>query len=270
MDLGQRLRQARLDAGLSQRQLCEGLITRNMLSLIENGSAKPSMDTLRALAGRLGKPIGFFLEEQAVTSPNLEIMARAREAFAAGDPGAAVEALADYRGPDRVFDGEKDLLLTLGYMTLAEQALMQGRRPYAAALLAQAEQAAQSCPYDTPGLQRQRILLLARTNQENAAALAEKLPSEDEALLLQARAALEAGDGVRCGQLLDAAQDREAPLWHLYRGEAFFAAQDYENAAPHYHRAEESYPDPAVARLEVCYRELGDYKTAYEYACKSR
>ena len=53
MELGQLLKQARLEAGLTQRQLCGGKITRNMLSQIENGSAKPSMDTLRYLAERL-------------------------------------------------------------------------------------------------------------------------------------------------------------------------------------------------------------------------
>ena len=39
MDLGQKLRQARKDAGLSQRQLCGDVITRNMLSQIESGKA---------------------------------------------------------------------------------------------------------------------------------------------------------------------------------------------------------------------------------------
>ena len=54
MELGQKLRLARQEAGLSQRQLCGEVITRNMLSQIENGTAKPSMETLRYLAGRLG------------------------------------------------------------------------------------------------------------------------------------------------------------------------------------------------------------------------
>ena len=58
MEIGQRLKQARLEMGLSQRQLCGDVITRNMLSLIENGAARPSMDTLSYLAGRLGKPLG--------------------------------------------------------------------------------------------------------------------------------------------------------------------------------------------------------------------
>ena len=61
MALGERIRQARLEMGLSQRQLCGDTITRNMLSLIENGSAKPSMDTLCVLAARLEKPVSYFL-----------------------------------------------------------------------------------------------------------------------------------------------------------------------------------------------------------------
>ena len=34
MELGQKIRAARLEAGLSQRELCGDIITRNMLSLI--------------------------------------------------------------------------------------------------------------------------------------------------------------------------------------------------------------------------------------------
>ena len=53
MELGEKLRQARLEAGFSQRQLCGEEITRNMLSQIEHGTAKPSMKTLQFLAARL-------------------------------------------------------------------------------------------------------------------------------------------------------------------------------------------------------------------------
>ena len=60
MELGKRLRQARLEQGISQRQLCGEMITRKMQSQIENGSARPSMDTLRYLAQRLGRPVSYF------------------------------------------------------------------------------------------------------------------------------------------------------------------------------------------------------------------
>ena len=79
MELGQRIRQLRLSKGMSQRQLCGDVITRNMLSQIENGSARPSMDTLSYLAARLEKPVSFFLEEDTVTSPNQAVMTRARD-----------------------------------------------------------------------------------------------------------------------------------------------------------------------------------------------
>ena len=80
MELGEKLKQARLAAGLSQRQLCGDALTRNMLSQIENGSARPSMEKLKYFAARLGKPVSYFLEETTVTSPNEAVMAAARQA----------------------------------------------------------------------------------------------------------------------------------------------------------------------------------------------
>lgn len=82
MELGEKIRQARLEAGLSQRQLCGEAITRNMLSQIEHGTAKPSMKTLQHLAQQLEKPISFFLEEQTDTA-GLESLGKLRQAEAA-------------------------------------------------------------------------------------------------------------------------------------------------------------------------------------------
>ena len=81
MDIGNKLRQARLDAGLSQRQLCGDQVTRNMLSLIESGKARPGMDTLSYFAKILGKPMSYFWEEEAVLSPNQQVMEQAEKAL---------------------------------------------------------------------------------------------------------------------------------------------------------------------------------------------
>ena len=64
MELGRKILQAREAAGLSQRQLCGDVITRNMLSRIEHGTVRPSVSTLTYLAERLGKPISYFLDEE--------------------------------------------------------------------------------------------------------------------------------------------------------------------------------------------------------------
>ena len=263
MELGQRLKQARLEAGLSQRQLCGEEITRNMLSQIENGSARPSMDTLRYLASRLGKPMGYFLEEQAVTSPNQQIMERAR----CSAPEEVLALLKGYQLPDPVFDRERWLLEALSCMALAEDAIQDDRLGYAATLLEQAAQAGSQTPYYTPELEQRRVLLCYRTNTASAADLAILLPDNSEELLLRAAAALEKGDPVKCGQILDAAH-RQDDAWHFLRAESFLAQKEYVQAAAHYHEAGES--SAVYAKLELCYRELEDYKKAYEYACKQR
>ena len=216
MELGQKLRQARLEAGLSQRQLCGDEITRNMLSQIENGSARPSMDTLRFLAGQLGKPISWFLEEQAILSPNQAVMASAREAFAAGDPDRARKELTAYQEPDPVFDWERWLLSAKSAILSAERALIQKRQPYAVKLLEQAAEDGSKTPYYDAETERQRLLLLAQAGQPVT------LPADDRELLHRAKQVMETAPQ-RAGQYLDAAQDRASPQWQLLRGRAYLS-----------------------------------------------
>ena len=121
MELGEKLRTARLEAGLSQRQLCGEEITRNMLSQIESGKARPSMTTLQYLAARLDQPVSYFLDDDAVTSPNQELMAQAREAA----PSEVLHLLGQYKRPDPTFDRERWFLEALACLTLAEDALSQ-------------------------------------------------------------------------------------------------------------------------------------------------
>ena len=128
MELGEKIRQARLEAGLSQRQLCGEEITRNMLSQIEHGTAKPSMKTLQFLAHRLGKSVSYFLEETAVVSPNQQVMASARQLYDEGHYSEAALALEAYQAPDGIFDREKALLWVLAHLGLAEQALREDRQ----------------------------------------------------------------------------------------------------------------------------------------------
>ena len=183
MELGTRLKQARLGLGLSQRELCGDVITRNMLSQIENGSARPSMETLRYLAGRLGKSVSYFLEEDTVTSPNQSVIQQARGAFRTGAWQETLAALKAYQKHDPLFDEEAALLRYLSLTGQAEAAVTEGRRTYAAALLEQAGELASI--YITPETERRRLTLLAR-----AAGRTEHLPSIDDELMLRAALAL--------------------------------------------------------------------------------
>lgn len=265
MGLGEKLRQARLEAGLSQRQLCAGVVTRNMLSQIENGTARPSMDTLKALAARLGKPVSFFLEEQTVTSPNTACMASARAAAQAGDWDSCRVWLDTFLFPDETFQEEYALLRHRCLLALAQTALEQGKAPYARELLTQA--GSLTGLYLTDAARREEVLLLGQMDPLQAAA---QLPPDDRPLLLRAEAALLSGDGAKCVAILQAVQDETSPQYHLLLGQGLFTSKNWEKAAQHLTHVEEFAPKTVVPLLEDCYRELGDYRLAYFYACKGR
>lgn len=263
MELGQRLRQARLEAGMSQRQLCGEVITRNMLSQIENGSAQPSMDTLRYLAEQLGKPMGYFLEEQAVTSPNQAVMARARAVFAE-DPADALQILEEYRENDPVFDAEYHYLYALCAMGLGKKVLEQGRNVYALTLLEQAAVHGRQTPYYTGETERVRLLLCYAARPELAEQLAAQLPDLTPELILRAAAET---DPVQKGKLLDAAPAR-TEQWHFQRAQVYLAQKNYARAVAHLEQAPKSRA--VYLQLELCCKELEDFKSAYYYAVKAR
>ena len=268
MTLGQKIKQARLEAGLSQRQLCGDAVTRNMLSQIENGAAQPSMGTLSHFAARLGRPVSYFLEEDAVLSPNQDVMCRARAAVLAGNGATAMEVLTDYQAPDGTFDEEYRLLFRLAALDAAQRAMAKGQHAYAAELLENLEEI--QAGYCAEALERKRLLLLAQVRPQQRGEICSKLPSMDEELLLRARYALDMGELDRSECLLGAAQDHTSADWNFLRGEVYLARRQFGEAAACYHKAEAAYPEKTAHRLEYCYRELEDFKQAYFYACKQR
>lgn len=225
MELGEKILRARQEAGLSQRQLCGDTITRNMLSQIEHGTARPSMGTLKILAARLGKPVSYFLDED----------------------------LADTAA------------IAQGWMLLqqAEEAIAQEKFIYAQELLKKAG-------VSSPEMQRKKCLLLSRLPGAKPEEICKVLPGLDEELLLRAKGALDMGRLDRCLHLLDAMEDPESPEGQFLRGEVYLARQDYTQAAEAFHAAEGYEPSKTAPKLEICYRELGDFQKAYIYACKQK
>lgn len=63
ISLGERIKKARKEKGLTQSELADNNISRSMLSLIENGMTNPSMSTLEYIANKLEKPVAHFLTD---------------------------------------------------------------------------------------------------------------------------------------------------------------------------------------------------------------
>lgn len=239
MTMGQRILAARLAAGLSQRELAGEEITRNMLSSLEHDAANPSVATLRYLSQRLGKPIGYFLGEDGPS-----------QAIAAFETG-------DYRRCRELLSGEERRWLEpIARLREADAAIEAGRIPYARELLDGLD--GRDCPLFGPESERKAAILRNRCGNFVT------IP-EDDGLLLKAESALASGHPQDAERYLAACDRREAQ-WEYLMAQCRFRDGDYAAARDHYHRCEDRFD--VRARLEICYRELEDYKMAYFYAKK--
>lgn len=257
MDLGSKIKAARTEKGLSQRQLCGEHMTRNMLSQIENGSARPSMKTLGYLAQQLGKPVSYFLEEQSVVFPNQQSINEAKTALALGNLEKMRHALDDFREPDPQFFDERQLLEYYWHLKRATQALAENMTPYGVKLLYRALEL--EGLYITAELRYRCRVLLALAGEPIC------VECDMDALLARAG---QCEDPKRRLEILAASDETDNKAWHRLRADALFALCRYEEAAAAYHMATQN--TEIYGKLEICYRELGDYKKAYEYACKQR
>ncbi|HEX9494786.1 MAG TPA: tetratricopeptide repeat protein [Candidatus Limnocylindria bacterium] len=66
--LGDRVRSARRDAGLSQAQLAGDELTKGFISQIESGLVRPSIRSLQHIASRLGRPLDYFIADEPLTA----------------------------------------------------------------------------------------------------------------------------------------------------------------------------------------------------------
>lgn len=64
MNIGQKIKSLRVAKMMTQHELAGELITRNMLSRIENGFALPSLQTLTYISDKLGVPAGYLLADE--------------------------------------------------------------------------------------------------------------------------------------------------------------------------------------------------------------
>ena len=246
MELGERIKAARLEMGLSQRQLCGEFMTRNMLSMLENGAAKPSVETLRYLAEKLHRPMAYFLEE-------VDDLAAAREAFALADWAGLREALDQAGSPSE----EGALLEFYRLLHQGAEALEQEKLPYACTLLERALEM-QGIYITKPLRQRARVLLTLAGGKGNP-------DNEDTALLALA---MEAAEPRRQAEILAAAADREDPRWSWAMARAQMGLGEFAAALALLEKCPESRE--IWAAREICCRETGDFKGAYEAACKLR
>lgn len=107
----ERVRQARLNAGLTLAQLAGNEVSRTFMHYVERGLARPSPPVLRLIAKRTGKPVGFFIRRAKNGLTGREI---------ADELSATATRLRRFMAVNRLDATER------GAMKLVEMSLRQG------------------------------------------------------------------------------------------------------------------------------------------------
>lgn len=128
VELGKRIKEARLARKMTQADVVGDFITRNMLSQIESGTANPSVKTLTYLAKVLQLPVNYLLPDELETfddSENavlkdFEALNKMKNAFRRGEYTLAAEIAAPFATEDSVVYDEACAVLARAYLELAK------------------------------------------------------------------------------------------------------------------------------------------------------
>ena len=282
MTLGQRIKNARIEKGMTQKQLVGDHITRNMLSKIENDSATPSVRTLEYLARKLELPVSYFVADSIFSdgsSPDgLDEM---RKAYREGRYTDCLDLLE--KNSEAASTDEGYLLRAKSALGAAHNALEAGDVEAAKEFADSADYYNKQGMYYSAAIDAEMSLLLAECalkldisefeyNAGEYERAVREISYTDRYRLDRGEYLIRKGDAVGAAELLDMVKPSdktmEARLYYL-QGVCLISGERYSEALEPLKRAEELAQTPELDRaLEQCYLELNNYRMAYYYAAK--
>ena len=158
MNIGEKIKKIRVEKLMTQSELAGNVITRNMLSQIENGIAQPSLSTIIHISTKLGVPAGYLLSdgEEEFIYNKAKAMRDIRRAYKDKNfelcHEICVNAFDEY-------DDEIELILTDCCIGTAEEYIKGGKLHAARQLLDDALNHAANTIYSTV-TQRNRIYIM--------------------------------------------------------------------------------------------------------------
>ncbi|MBR0596322.1 helix-turn-helix domain-containing protein [Sinanaerobacter chloroacetimidivorans] len=132
VELGKRIKEARIAKKMTQSEVVGNFITRNMLSQIESGTATPSIKTLAYLSRILDVPLIQLMPDQFMPDQGddaLSVLDKAKNLLAAKNYGKLLELEEEY--PPQFYD-EFCAIFSYAYLNLSKECLHSGDYPKAA------------------------------------------------------------------------------------------------------------------------------------------
>ena len=277
MQIGEKIKKLRTAKLMTQSELAGTEITRNMLSRIENGAAKPSMETLYYIASRLKVSPGFLLAEgkdEEIYFKHNEIVG-VKSAFLSGDFRICRDICLHAESAE---DDEMQMILAECDLAIAVEEFNAGNLRTACEYFDEAVETCEKTVYRTDYviavaeayfryMRRISATLSSNGLEENG----NWYPSLTDEFCRYAYAMERLEDSSAEAEISIAAED--SPLTLHYEATLAMRRGDFTAA----HEAlrvllvsEAALPEPILyfvfCDLEVCCREIEDFKGAYEYS----
>jgi len=279
--IGQRVRALRLQRSMTQSELAGEHFSRNMLSMIENGVAAPSLETLTVLAERLEVPVGYFFaadDEEIARFMKMSMIETIRQLYSQGQYEDCLGICASLSG----MDDEILWIIVQCNMGLAGQAFDSYALSAASGFLRDAEDASENCVYRTAPIRSTvryaELLIRSIGMAEIPQELASPALYPDSYIPTGMFAFVEALRSVNRGltedaeSLLRSELISSPPHRSLLEGKLLLAHGQTEQALG---RLRQLLNAPAtgfftrfhlLCTLENCAKDASDFKLAYQYA----
>ena len=280
MNIGKKIKELRTKKLMTQAELAGDVITRNMLSCIENGSAQPSLGTLRHIASKLGVPTGYLLadEDEENLYAKMSEMKDIKSAYLSGNYRICLDMCMNTQIED---DDEIALIAAECSLAIAKEKFSEGFLRGTAYYLDEAIGFADSTVYHTEHI-RSAASIYFRYMRNVSATLTSDIIDEEEEIqpfafddfskYAIAFEALEAGNA-RLVQYFLSSLDENSPYALHIRAKSDMNERRFDKAYDdlyailiHPHKIEEPLMYFVFCDLEICCKEQKDFKGAYEYS----
>lgn len=280
MDIGKKIKELRTKKLMTQAELAGDVITRNMLSCIENGSAQPSLGTLRHIASKLGVPMGYLLadDEEENLYAKMSEMKDIKNAYISGNYRICRDMCINTQIEG---DDEISLIAAESSLAIAKEEFSEGFLRGAAYYLDEAIGFADATAYHAEHI-RSAAAVYFRYMRNISATLTSDIIDEEAEIkpfafddfskYAIAFEAIEAGN-IRLVEYCLSSLDENSPYALHIRARSSMQERRFDKAYDalyailiHPQKIEEPLMYFVFCDLEICCKEQKDFKGAYEYS----
>lgn len=280
MNIGKKIKELRTKKLMTQAELAGDVITRNMLSCIENGSAQPSLGTLRHIASKLGVPMGYLLADEAEETlyAKMSEMKDIKNAYLSGNYRICRDMCMNTQ-----IEGDDEIALIAAECSLAiaKEEFSEGFLRSTAYYLDEAIGFADATAYYTEHIRSAASIYFRYMRNVSATLTSDVIDEEAEikpfafddfSKYAIAFEAIEEGN-TRLVQYFLTTLDEDSPYTLHISARSAMRENRFEQAYEdlyailiHPHKIEEPLMYFVFCDLEICCKEQKDFKGAYEYS----